>query len=120
MDIHVFFETGTSPADRLAALTQAINQLTERIETMSQDLSQLKAAVAANTSVIGSAVALIQGMAEKLQAAIDAGADPAELQALADELKAQDAALAAAVSANTPSEPAGDGASGGTTEEPTT
>ncbi len=56
----------------------------------------------ANTTVIGSAKALIVGLKEKLDAAIAAG--PAALAALSAELKAGDDALAAAVAANTPSE----------------
>ncbi len=72
---------------------------------MDSKLDALKTQVAENSAVIGSAITLIQGLHDKLQAAIDAG-DPAALQALADELKAKDQDLAAAVAANTPAESA--------------
>ena len=42
----------------------------------------------ANISVIDSALLLIQGLAARIQQLIDAGADPAAFQALADEIKA--------------------------------
>src|SRR5574338_798599 len=106
MTLHVIFESGPGLADRLDALLQAINSLLQKVEQMSQDLSALQAAVHANTSVIDSAITLIQGLSAKLQTAIDAGADTAQLQAIVDELNAQDVSLAAAVSANTPAEPA--------------
>jgi hypothetical protein len=64
-------------------------------------LDTLKSQVAANTTVIGSAVTLIQGLKAKLDEAIASG-DPAALQALSDELATQDAALAQAVADNTP------------------
>ena len=104
--LHIYLEPEHGLATRLDLALAAINSLHEKVDQMSQNLDSLKAAVAANTAVIGSAVALIGGLAEKLQTAIDAGADPAELQALADELRAQDTALAEAVAANTPADPA--------------
>lgn len=63
------------------------------------DLAGLKAQVEQNNTVIGSALALINGFSAQLAAA---GTDPAKLQELQDSLKAQDDALAAAVAANTP------------------
>lgn len=60
----------------------------------------LQAAVAAEDTVIQSAVTLIQGIAQRIA---DAGVDPAALQALTDDITAQAASLAAAVTANTPS-----------------
>lgn len=62
-------------------------------------MDDLKAQVAANTSVVKSAIVLINGIADRIAAA---GADPAALAALTDSLKNDDAALAAAVAANTP------------------
>ena len=64
-------------------------------------LDDLKARVAANTTVIESAITLIQGLKAKLDEAIASG-DPAALQALSDELGAEDTKLADAVVANTP------------------
>ena len=69
--------------------------------TMAGELEVLKEAVASNTTVIGSAIVLLQGLKQKLDEAIASG-DPAALQALSDELGAQDQALADAIKANTP------------------
>jgi hypothetical protein len=73
-------------------------------------LADLAATVAQATSVEDSAAALIGGFAARLQAAVDAaianGATADELKPVSDEvaaLKASSDALAAAVSANTPS-----------------
>ncbi len=105
IEIHHYIHPEPDPsAGLLRDALSALRHILERFETMSADLSQLKDAVAANSTVIGSAVTLIQGFGAKLQAAIDAGADPADLQALADELKTQDEALAGAVAANTPAD----------------
>lgn len=64
-------------------------------------LDELTAEVEENSTVIGSAVALIQGLKEKLDAA---GTDPVKLKALSDQLDSNSKALAAAVAANTPAE----------------
>ena len=65
-------------------------------------IDDLSAQVSANTTVVGSALTLIQGLAAQLAAA---GTDPAKLAALQASLKASDDALAAAVAANTPAAP---------------
>ncbi len=65
-------------------------------------LDALTAQVAANTSVIESALTLIQGLADALKAA---GTDPVALAALQSALEAEDTKLAAAVAANTPPTP---------------
>jgi len=71
-------------------------------------LDDLKAAVERETQVVASAVSLINGIAARVQAAVDAalanGATAAELQPVQDEvntMKANADALAAAVAANT-------------------
>lgn len=76
-------------------------------ETMTA-LTDLQAQVASNTTVVNSAATLISGLKTALDAAIAAqqdGDDGAALQALSSELAASDAALAAAVTANTPAAP---------------
>lgn len=65
---------------------------------MSQALDDLTAEVAAVHGVVDSAITLIQGLRQQI---IDAGTDPAKLQALTDDLHAQEVALSAAV-ATTP------------------
>ena len=61
-------------------------------------LDDLTAQVAANKTVIDSAVVLINGIAARITAA---GTDPVALAALTASLKTEDDALAAAVAANT-------------------
>ncbi len=86
----------------VAALLDTLRRQGERIMAM---LDDLQAQVAANGTVIQSVITLVQGLVVKLQAALDAN-DPAKVQAVIDQLKAQDQALAAAVAANTPTPPA--------------
>ena len=76
-------------------------------------LDALAAQVSVNTSVEGSALQLINGIAARVQAAVDAalagGAtadDLAPVQAEVDNLKASAQALADAITANTPAAPA--------------
>lgn len=66
---------------------------------MSTEVQKLKDNVAALTTVTGSAVALIQGLADQIKALKE---DPAALNALADEIASDAQALADAVAANTP------------------
>jgi len=70
---------------------------------MSQELDALTASVANATTVEESAITLIQGLSAAIKAA---GTDPVALAALTAKLDASDAALAAAVTANTPAAPA--------------
>lgn len=80
-------------------ILRALSDLQRMVTKMAGELDTLTAAVARNTTVIGSALVLIQG----LKAALDAaGTDPAKLAALSAQLAEQDDALAAAVTANTP------------------
>lgn len=62
-------------------------------------LDDLTAQVAANRTVIDSALVLINGIADRITAA---GTDPAKLAALTADLKSEDDALASAVTANQP------------------
>ena len=77
-------------------------------------IAALQTEVANQTTVDNSAVALLQGLSTQLAAALaaaaNAGATPAQLQALTDlqtTLAANDTTLSAAVTANTPAAPAG-------------
>lgn len=82
-------------------------QILERLETMSTKMEDLTAQVAANTTVIDSALTLIQGFSAQLDAAVAAAraGDDTKLTELAASLKSEDDALAAAVAANTPGTP---------------
>ena len=78
----------------LLAITAAIFEAM----TVKLDLSALTTEVERNSTVEGSAVTLIQALADAIAAA---AGDPAEVAALAAKLKASSDALAAAVAANT-------------------
>jgi hypothetical protein len=89
-------------------LDAVLAKLTQLEAKMVQELDDLIAQVTRNTEVEQSALVLIQGFAGRLQAAIDAalaaGATPAMLASLTEEVKRLTATaepLAAAVAANT-------------------
>jgi predicted PP-loop superfamily ATPase len=82
--------------------TAALNRLHGEEKNIMSAFDNLKAAVAAQTTVDQSAVALIQGIADKLKTTTT----DADVQALADELTAAAAPLSAAITANTPATPA--------------
>jgi len=71
---------------------------------MATKIEELTAQVTANSTVIGSALALIRGFSAQLDAAIAAAraGDDQALDQLSASLKSDDDALAAAVEANTP------------------
>lgn len=69
-------------------------------ENIMSALDDLKAEVARVKDVDASAVALLQGLSAKLDAALAAN-DPAAIQALADELRGDTDGLAASITANT-------------------
>lgn len=68
---------------------------------MSVQMDTLTAAVTKNTGLDESIIALLQGLAAQIT---DAAGDKAKALALADELNAKSDALAAAITANTPTE----------------
>ena len=71
----------------------------ERLNTMSAQLDTLKAAVAAESTVIDGAILLIQGLATQIA---NLPADSAAIAQLAADVQAKSDALSAAVVANTP------------------
>lgn len=77
----------------------ALRQLLEGQTKIMADLSGLTASVAAERTVVDSAVALLGQLAQLIR---DAGVDPAALADLAASIDAQASDLGAAVSANTP------------------
>lgn len=75
---------------------------------MSQQLDKLSQEVTQTTTVIDSAITLINGLSQQIRESVD---DPAKLLDLANQLDAKQVALAEAVAANTPTPaapPAGD------------
>lgn len=80
-------------------LNNKLNIILERLQSMSQEMDALTAQVQANNDALDSAVALINGIADRITAA---GVDRAKLTSLTDELRAKDETLSSAVLANTP------------------
>lgn len=117
MNIHIHLHIDAELARPLLGYArQILSQLQHQGTQMSQmddNIVALQASVANLVTVDQSAIALIQGFGAQVQAAVDAalaaGATPAQLQAMTDLKTAiddQDTALAAAVAANTPTPPA--------------
>lgn len=69
---------------------------------MAMDLSRLQAAVARDTTVNQSAITLLGQLSQLLR---DNAGDATAINALADQLDAQQSSLADAVTANTPAAP---------------
>jgi len=85
-----------------------LNSIIERLNRIMALLNNLNAAVARETTVEQSAITLIQGIAKQLADLIAKSGntvDPAELQKIVDGMNANQDALAAAVTANTPAAP---------------
>lgn len=107
MDFHFCSRCGhpvPPPAEpTLAEIKGLLLAIYYREGKMQTDLTQLQADVAAETTADQSAITLLQG----LKAALDAaGTDPVALKVLSDQIEQNTAALAAAVTANTPAPPA--------------
>ena len=96
MRVEVYHHFESAGADDFENLMQEIRK-------MSAQLDALAAAVAANSTVTGSAIALLVGLHAKILDLLSQETiDPAAIQSLADDLSEQTQALAEAVSANTP------------------
>jgi len=65
---------------------------------MSEQLDELIAAVSENTAIDASAIQLIEGLAEQIAQNAE---DPAKIQELVAEIKAQSAAMSEAIAKNT-------------------
>lgn len=86
-------------AEQLLRLSNAFISLETRMEKMEMSIAELQEAVRANTEVTGSAIQLLDTLADKID---ELKADPAALEALAGEIRGNSANLAAAVAENTP------------------
>lgn len=89
-------QVAESKSDVLISLA---NELKLIGELMGAELDKLRSEVEENKTVIGSAVVLLNNLSERLRAV---AGDATATSALADELDANNASLAAAVAANTP------------------
>lgn len=101
MDIHLYHHLidDRSASAGLLAITRKLNHILDKQDRIMATLAELTAQVAANSTVIDSALVLISGIAARIEAA---GTNPVALDALVAELQAKDTELAAAVAANTP------------------
>ena len=91
------FQTGISGFD---ILDEKLDQLLAKENQELMTLEELQTQVTETNTVAASAVALIEGIAAKLA---ECKNDPEQIAALAASLKGSSDALAAAVTANTPS-----------------
>jgi antirestriction protein ArdC len=104
LEIHHHHYQNTAPelTRQLGRIEQALNVIIEKGSKMALDFARLETEVSENSSVIQSAILLLQQVADAIR---DAAADQAKVVALADSLDAQSNALAVAVAANTPGTP---------------
>lgn len=114
---HVHFHGGAPSDVKIVilhdpAVLQALQEILTKMAALDAAITKLQADVAAEKTVEDSAVTLLQGLSAQLAAALaaaaNAGATPAQLQALTDlstTLEANTTTLSAAVTANTPAAP---------------
>jgi len=88
----------TEVLHRLTRIELLLRREIQNEEIMSKEMDDLQTSVSRNTSVVSSALTLIQGFSAQLAAA---GTDPTKLAALKKSLDDSDDSLAAAVAANT-------------------
>lgn len=86
----------------LTELRGDIKTLTREFRKMSAQLDRLTAEVSETRAAAASIITLVHGLAEQIR---ELKEDPAALEALANELDAAQSEIAAAVTANTPTEP---------------
>jgi hypothetical protein len=104
IDVHHHFSIGDMSAinHRLDAIVQKIDALATKEDAMSLEMDALQLAVTRNTTLDGSIIDLLAGIAAQLMAT---AGDKAAALALAADLNAKSDALAAAITANTPAAP---------------
>lgn len=89
----------TEIVDKLNKILVDLSTIIQKENIMSANLEALRTEVAANTAVAQSAVVLINGLADRIDAA---AGDEAALATLTTELRAAQVSLATAVTENTP------------------
>lgn len=106
--IDISWDDHESELGYLRRIGYQVEQLLGKVDGMAQELADLQREVAEQSEVIGSAITLLNGLSERIMAL---RGDPRALRELASELNSQQEALAAAITANTPAEEPGEGAS---------
>lgn len=102
LDVYFHFEQPPGMSEVLSQLRQmmsTLNGIAKGVTTMSAELEALTTEVQEIGTVVDSAIALIQGLAQQIN---DLKDDPAALAALAASLDAKAGELAAAVAATSP------------------
>jgi prefoldin subunit 5 len=95
---HVIWEDRETN-QKLDAILRKLQAIQRKEEHMSAELDALEVAVNENTTLDGSIILLVQGLAAQIEALKD---DPIKLAALAASLKASSQAISDAIQANTP------------------
>ncbi len=103
IDVHIHNDDPAT-GHKLDRILSVLETIIQKENTIMAALDDLKAAVAAEDTVIDSAVVLLQGLKAALDAAIASG-NPAALTALSADIGAKTKALSDAVVANTPAKP---------------
>lgn len=112
-------DEGTARIIRL--IEQSQRAIMERLMALQDEINTLRADVARNTQVVNSAKVLIEGLADRLDTAVESD-DMEEVAALSAELRKSTDTLAQAVATNTPGGPSvsDPSAPSGTEAQPTT
>jgi len=105
MDINFhFYFHNLNLEEELKEIKSLLNRIIEQGEIMAGEVAKLEQDVADQTTVIQSAITLLNNIGQLLR---DAGTDPVKLLALSTAIESNSTALAAAVAANTPGAPTG-------------
>lgn len=107
IDVHVHIHGDNAPSEIITRLNQILSRLgviTQMEEMQMATVQDIQAAVADETTVVGSAVTLLDLIHQQLTDAL-ASNDPAAVQAVLDNLASNRQALADAVSRNTDAAP---------------
>jgi hypothetical protein len=106
-----FDEDMRSIISLLTQILQGELKMASNLDPIAQEITQLTAAVTAETTVNQSAITLLGGLSQQLAAAIAAAqavnpaADLSALQALQTTIDSNTSALSSAITANTPATP---------------
>jgi hypothetical protein len=100
--LHVHSSSDETLLRSLDDIKKMLGLVIQKENHMSQELDDLTASVAAEGTVIDSAIVLLNGLSAALAAA---GTDPVKLAALKSDIDGKTASLADAIAANTPAAP---------------
>lgn len=101
IDIYHHFWPDDEVLDRLDVLSRKLGLVLDKQETIMATMDELKAAVARNTAIDDSVVALLQGISQQLKDALASG-NPQAITEVIAQLDANTQKMADAVTANTP------------------